>query len=46
MQQFDAIVIGTGVAGKKTAEQLHQAGKSVAIIDKLPFGGTCSQRGC
>ncbi|RIV25463.1 NAD(P)/FAD-dependent oxidoreductase [Fibrisoma montanum] len=46
MQQFDAIVIGTGVAGKSTAEQLHQAGKSVAIIDKLPFGGTCSQRGC
>ncbi|CCH52237.1 glutathione reductase (NADPH) [Fibrisoma limi BUZ 3] len=46
MQQFDAIVIGTGTAGKSTAEQLHQAGKSVAIIDKLPFGGTCSQRGC
>lgn len=46
MQQFDAIVIGTGVAGKRVAEQLRTAGKRVAIIDKLPFGGTCSPRGC
>lgn len=46
MQSFDVVVIGTGSAGKTVAETVRQAGKSVAIIDKLPFGGTCSQRGC
>ncbi|MVM32787.1 NAD(P)/FAD-dependent oxidoreductase [Spirosoma sp. HMF4905] len=46
MQSFDLIVIGTGSAGKTVAEAVRQAGKTVAIIDKLPFGGTCSQRGC
>lgn len=46
MQSFDVIVIGTGSAGKTVAEAARRAGKSVAIIDKLPFGGTCSQRGC
>ncbi|GAB3543936.1 dihydrolipoyl dehydrogenase family protein [Spirosoma fluminis] len=46
MQQFDVIVIGTGSAGSNAADELKKAGKTVAIIDKLPFGGTCSQRGC
>ncbi|GAB3745375.1 dihydrolipoyl dehydrogenase family protein [Spirosoma pomorum] len=46
MQTFDVVVIGTGSAGKTVAEEVRAAGKSVAIIDKLPFGGTCSQRGC
>ena len=46
MQKFDLIVIGTGSAGKTVAEAAREVGKSVAIIDKLPFGGTCSQRGC
>ena len=46
MQSFDLIVIGTGSAGKTVAQTVRKAGKTVAIIDKLPFGGTCSQRGC
>jgi glutathione reductase (NADPH) len=46
MQTVDVIVIGTGSAGKTAAEAAREAGKSVAIIDKRPFGGTCSQRGC
>ena len=46
MQSFDLIVIGTGSAGKTVAEAARQDGKTVAIIDRLPFGGTCSQRGC
>jgi glutathione reductase (NADPH) len=46
MQTFDVVIIGTGSAGKKVAETARAAGKSVAIIDKMPFGGTCSQRGC
>lgn len=46
MLSFDVIIIGTGSAGKTVAEAARQAGKTVAIIDKQPFGGTCSQRGC
>ncbi|WP_018621123.1 dihydrolipoyl dehydrogenase family protein [Spirosoma luteum] len=46
MQSFDLIVIGTGSAGKTVAQTVRKAGKTVAIIDKQPFGGTCSQRGC
>ncbi|MFD2570260.1 dihydrolipoyl dehydrogenase family protein [Spirosoma soli] len=46
MQTFDLIVVGTGSAGQTVAQKARQAGKTVAIIDKLPFGGTCSQRGC
>jgi glutathione reductase (NADPH) len=46
MQSFDIIVIGTGSAGKTVAQAVRKAGKTVAIIDKQPFGGTCSQRGC
>ncbi len=46
MQSFDLIVIGTGSAGKTVAQTVRKAGRTVAIIDKQPFGGTCSQRGC
>ena len=46
MQVFDLIVIGTGSAGATVAQKAREASKTVAIIDKLPFGGTCSQRGC
>jgi glutathione reductase (NADPH) len=46
IQSFDLIVVGTGSAGKTVAEAAREAGKTVAIVDKQPFGGTCSQRGC
>ena len=46
MYTFDLVVVGTGSAGATVAKTVHEAGKRVAIIDKLPFGGTCSQRGC
>jgi glutathione reductase (NADPH) len=45
-QSFDLIVIGTGSAGATIARRCRAAGRSVAIIDSRPFGGTCSQRGC
>src|SRR6266571_274447 len=45
-RQFDLIVIGTGVAATTAAFQCREAGWSVAIIDSLPFGGTCALRGC
>ena len=43
---FDLIVIGTGTAASTTASECRSAGWSVAIIDSLPFGGTCALRGC
>jgi glutathione reductase (NADPH) len=45
-QNFDLIVIGTGTAASTTAAQCSSAGWHVAIIDSLPFGGTCALRGC
>jgi glutathione reductase (NADPH) len=43
---FDVLVIGSGVAGGVAARALRKAGKSVAVIDDRPFGGTCPLRGC
>jgi glutathione reductase (NADPH) len=43
---FDLIVIGTGTAASVSALQCSSAGWKVAIIDSLPFGGTCALRGC
>ena len=43
---FDLMVIGTGTAASTTAYECSSAGWSVAIIDSLPFGGTCALRGC
>jgi glutathione reductase (NADPH) len=45
-QQFDLVVIGTGTAAVTVATRCRKAGRSVAIIDELPFGGTCALRGC
>lgn len=45
-KNFDLIVIGTGVAGSSVAKECGAAGWQVAIIDSLPFGGTCALRGC
>ena len=43
---FDLIVIGTGTAASTVAHKCRSIGWSVAIIDSLPFGGTCALRGC
>lgn len=43
---FDLIVIGTGSAASTPAHECRSKGWSVAIIDSLPFGGTCPLRGC
>lgn len=45
-KDFDLIVIGTGSAGATVAQRCRKAGWSVAIVDSLPFGGTCALRGC
>ena len=43
---FDLVIIGTGTAASTTASECSSAGLRVAIIDSLPFGGTCALRGC
>lgn len=43
---FDLVVIGTGTAAMVVAIRVRHAGRSVAIIDEKPFGGTCALRGC
>ncbi len=45
-EAFDLIVIGTGAAGSTAAYTCREAGWTVAIVDKRPFGGTCALRGC
>lgn len=45
MEKFDVIVIGTG-SGSLVAKRCAKAGKKTAIIDSLPYGGTCALRGC
>ncbi len=46
MDGYDLIVIGTGTAAQVTAARVRGAGRSVAVIDHRPFGGTCALRGC
>lgn len=43
---FDAIIIGAGQAGPSLAGRLTEAGKSVALVERKLFGGTCVNTGC
>ncbi|MDZ4263367.1 MAG: NAD(P)/FAD-dependent oxidoreductase [Pseudomonadota bacterium] len=45
-KQYDLIAIGTGAGASGVASRCRAAGWSVAVIDSLPFGGTCALRGC
>ena len=45
MNEFDAIVVGSGVGGMCAAAYLVAGGKRVALIEKSPYlGGRCSHR--
>ena len=46
VETYDLIVIGAGMAGAAAAEKCATAGWRVAIVDDLPYGGTCALRGC
>jgi pyruvate/2-oxoglutarate dehydrogenase complex dihydrolipoamide dehydrogenase (E3) component len=46
MKHFDAIIIGTGQGGPSLAARFADAGKTVAIIERHKFGGTCVNTGC
>ncbi len=45
-RSYDLIVIGTGMAGVSAANKCASQGWNVAIVDALPYGGTCALRGC
>ena len=45
-KKFDLVVMGTGSAGSIPAHKCREAGWEVAVIDELPYGGTCALRGC
>lgn len=45
-ESYDLIVIGAGTAGMTAAKKCAAQGWRVAIVDSLPYGGTCSLRGC
>src|SRR5438132_14103883 len=44
-RRFDLVVVGTGVTSA-VATRCREAGWTVAVIDRQPFGGTCALRGC
>ncbi len=46
MPRYDAIVIGTGQSGPALARRLAAEGKTVAVIERKFFGGTCVNAGC
>ena len=45
-RSYDLIVIGAGMAGVAAANKCASQGWKVAIVDALPYGGTCALRGC
>ena len=44
-RQFDLVVVGSGVTSA-VASRCREAGWTVAVVDRQPFGGTCALRGC
>ena len=45
-ETFDAIVIGSGQAGKPLASDLANAGWKTALVEREHVGGTCVNVGC
>jgi len=43
---YDLFVIGAGMAGVAAGNKCAAQGWQVAIVDSLPYGGTCALRGC
>src|ERR1700722_15579625 len=46
MEEFDAIIIGSGQGGNPLAEALIAVGKKTAMIERQDVGGNCINRGC
>lgn len=46
MDPFDFVIIGAGPAGEAAAYKARELGASVAVIDRVWFGGSCPHIGC
>ena len=46
MKTYDLVVVGSGPAAGLVAKRARKAGRTVAMVDKRPFAGTCGLRGC
>ncbi len=46
VEGFDLVVIGAGTGANGVARACAKEGWQVAIVDALPYGGTCALRGC
>ena len=46
IEEYDAIIIGTGQGGMPLAQALDQAGWKTGIIERKYVGGTCINYGC
>ena len=46
IEHFSAIIVGADQAGPALAGRLTAAGRTVAIIERHHFGGTCVNTGC
>jgi pyruvate/2-oxoglutarate dehydrogenase complex dihydrolipoamide dehydrogenase (E3) component len=46
VDEFDFLIIGAGPAGEAAAEEARRRDASVAIVDRLWFGGSCPHIGC
>jgi glutathione reductase (NADPH) len=46
MPEYDVVVIGSGTAAQNVVPRCAEAGLRVAVVDRLPYGGTCARRGC
>src|SRR5882762_6410033 len=46
MDTFDFVIIGAGPGGEAAANKARELGKSVAVIDREWFGGSCPHIGC
>ncbi len=44
MKQYDVVIIGSGAGANLIGDALEH-GKTVAIVDKGPSGGTCLNTG-
>jgi glutathione reductase (NADPH) len=45
-EKYDIIILGGGNAGFGVSAVAHEAGKKIAFIEELDFGGVCPNRGC
>jgi pyruvate/2-oxoglutarate dehydrogenase complex dihydrolipoamide dehydrogenase (E3) component len=46
IQEYDAIIIGTGQAGPSLAARFDREGRKVAVIERHKIGGSCVNFGC